>query len=179
MNNNKTKTFSFYINAENYTYSFSLPIFEQEALDSAGKPVKVNNVITSVLRHPEFLGAGKVAAPFLANGHEVREIEDFKKDLNNFVTKLDKKHMLIEYEMLQQVLQQLCEEHIKTYGRLMYVDLLMLIDVFICVDFAIYSGDLDNYHRLYKNEVYRLLDTFPKDIKFINPFGGIYSWADV
>lgn len=175
---NISKTFQFHINAEHYTYSFSLPIIQVDTYIMHNREcVKMDNVVTSILRHPEF--EGQVSNPLLANGKEVRSIESFEEDLDNFVKKLNDKHQLIERDLVQDVLTQVCIEHINRCGRLMYVDLLMYVDVYICVLFAIYNEKTETYHFEYYNAVYLILNRFPKDIKFVGIAGDLYSWDDV
>ena len=172
------KEFSFYIPAENYTYSFSLPS------EMMGGGVFVD---PSGLRHPDFSVNRQTAnnLGFSALGNALmgmqawQEYEEFKRDLESFVNKIIETHREISHESLDYAMLAVCKEHIKRCGRLLYNDLLGYADLATCVDKAIYQGTTNSYHDFYKHSVYLVLNSYPTKVLFQNAFGGFYSWADV
>lgn len=68
--------------------------------------------------------------------------------------------------------------HIRKYGRLLYIDLLMYMDTYINIIQAIFSESMRVYHNIYKRVTYLALNTFPNNILFQDMFGKVYSWAD-
>lgn len=163
------KTFSFYISAENFTYSFSLPMSMGQNVDATG------------LRHPDYKKVNS-ASEFLnsvASYSELVPISSFQDDMNLFVSYLERQKKPLETIMLFDALAYVCKKHIERFGRLIYGDLLSYVDVFIYVDYAIFQSDLSTYHNLYNKAVYYILNKFPNNVIFQGPFGSSYTWADV
>lgn len=172
------KEFSFYIPAENYTYSFSLPS------EMMGGGVFVD---PSGLRHPDFSVNRQTAnnIGFSALGNALvgmqawQEYSEFKKDLGFFVNKIIETRKEVSHESLDYAMLAICKDHISRCGRLLYHDLLGYADLATCVDNAIYQGNMISYYDFYKHSVYLILNTYPSKVLFQNSFGGFYSWADV
>ena len=153
--------FNFFIPAENYTYSFTLPLY---------RTIEGDEVDASGLRHPDF--KSKISTGIL------RTVSEFKEDLDDFVNRLVAKNATITGKMLIETLTSVCRSHIAKFGRLLYVDLLMYVDVYIYVDYAIFSASEDVYHNLYKVALYTILEAFPNEVMFQSRLGGgLYSWA--
>lgn len=151
-------TFSFYISAENHSFNFSLPVEYGNCVNAtAFRHPDVCAFETGILRIPCKVSA---AVP----------INDFKKDLDEFVNYLENLHKPLEFDMLYDALAFVCERHINHYGRLIYVDLLYYVDVYIYVDFAIFSCDEDLYRYRYKQAVYLILNRFPNHVLFYKRF---------
>ena len=167
--------FSFEIIADGGCYSFCLPTIQLDTSDSLGRPMKSNFVITSGLRHPKY---AKISSIGLI-GKQIRSISDFSADLDSMVEEINKERKPVTTFLLFDALISVCRKHIRDYGRLMYVDLLMYVDVFIYIDYAIFVSELEKYHELYEYALYKVLNTFPDKVLFVNKWGGTYSWADV
>lgn len=169
------KDFSFFIPAENYTYSFSLPskiIGREEYVETAG------------LRHPEFCVQNNAPNYFslrqaIAKEELWQAVNEFQNDLNQFVNIITSSKREVTHEMLDRALLGICSDHISKCGRLLYYDLLGYVDLATFVDKAIYKGTVESYHSFYRHSVYNALNTFPKNVLFQSPIGGFYSWADV
>lgn len=169
------KEFQFYIPSENYTYSFSLPsemMGGNEFVETAG------------LRHPEFKTKNnKQHQPHLLQAiakEEIwQEINDFQNDLNLYINKITSYNREVTHELLNIALLAICKDHINKYGRLLYFDLLGYVDLATFVDKAIYDGTIESYHSFYRYSVYNVMNSFPHQVLFQNPLGGLYSWADI
>ncbi len=170
------KEFSFYIPAENYTYTFSLPS------KIMGRELYVE---TAGLRHPEFCIKNNAAGSFsslqqaIAKEEMWQAFDEFQNDLNIFIDKIISNNKEITHELLNMALLSICKDHINRCGRLLYFDLLGYVDLATFIDKAIYSGTDESYHSFYRYSVYSVLNTFPQKVWFQNPLGGFYSWADV
>ena len=164
------RTFSFYIDAENYTYSFDFPTTFQ-----GGQEFVVYDC-NSEFRHPEF--RVKPQGPIVGS-QILTDLNTFTEDFRNFVTRLNRLHKPLEGQMLAEVLEDVCEEHINRYSRLLYNDLLNYVDLYIHINHAIFESPMDVYQDIYKFGVYRVLNKFPNNVVFQGPFGTTYTWADV
>lgn len=169
------KEFRFYIPAENYTYSFSLPskmMGENEYVETAG------------LRHPEFCVKNNAPSYFSISQAITKEemwqaCDEFQNDLNLFINKVTSCDREVSHELLDMALFAICKDHINRCGRLLYFDLLGYVDLATFVDKAIYDGTIESYHSFYRRSVYNVMNSFPHQVLFQNPLGGFYSWADV
>ena len=168
------KEFSFFIPAENYSYTFSLPS------KMMGTEVYVE---TSGLRHPEFYAKNNAISSILQHAIAKEEMwqsyDEFQNDLKLFVNKIISYNIEITHELLNQVLLSICKDHINKCGRLLFFDLLGYADLATFVDKAIYSGTVESYHSFYRYSVYNVMNTFPQNVLYQNPLGGFYSWSDV
>ena len=160
------KTFSFYVPSENFTYSFELPskiIGGQEHVETAG------------LRHPDFRNKNSL----IASEEVWQQLEEFKTDFNLFVSKIIASGELVTNKLIDSVMYNICAEHIKKFGRLMYVDLLGYADLSTFINKAVFEGPLWSYHSHFRLSVYKILDAFPRNVLFQGPLGTLYSWEDV
>lgn len=173
------KTFRFYISAEKTIYKFTLPTkkIAQYNCGYGNDSTLVDYVITSRLRHKDF--QGKVDVPLAANGEQVRSLESFDEDLTYMFNFLEDQNCPICINMLYDSLVSICKNHITKYGRLIYVDLLMYVDVFIYIYQAIYTACESTCHDTYRSAVYLILNMFPMKVFFRDFFGRTYTWADV
>lgn len=156
------RTFSFYIPAENYTYSLVLPskmINGSEYVNTAG------------LRHPDF--STKETASFMGMmslSHAImkdecwHEYNDFTNDLQSFVNKIVAMNEEVTYECLQNALLQVCSDHIRRFNRLFYHDLLGYADLATYVSMAIYNLPTEAYHSFYKDAVDRVMNAYPTKV---------------
>lgn len=158
------KTFSFYINADRCTYSFVVKNgFEY------GREVVILDAKDS-MRHPDFQHSGNG----IISAHEdMIPVEDFQNDLNNFVNRLNKLRRPIEGHHIAEVLEDICEEHIGKYGRLIFYDLLTYADLYIKINSAIFESPIHIYQDIYKCAIYRILDKFAEHVVVQSPLGMI------
>ena len=159
--NTTTKTFSFFIPAENFTYSFVLPSRTMNGAEF---------VNTAGLRHPDFStkrNAARLGLSFSDAfvGEECwQEYKEFTNDLHAFVNEIVATNMEITYECLQNAFLQICNKHINRFGRLFYHDLLSYADLATYVSMAIYELPTEEHHSFYKNAVYNAMNTFPTKV---------------
>lgn len=168
------KAFSFFIPAEDFTYSFVLP---SKTMNGA------EFVNTAGLRHPDFLTKTNAARIGLTVSDAIvgeecwQEYKTFANDLQSIVNKIVAMNMEVTYECLQDAFLHICDDHINRFGRLFYHDLLSYADLATYVSMAIYDAPTDAYHSFYKNAVYNVMNTFPT--KVLHDFFGEYiSYAD-
>lgn len=162
--------FRFYVDAERFTYIATLktiPIQGQEF------------VVTSDLRHPDFIGKIDEFSRLCGNNEQYRLISDFEEDFKKMVSMVNNVNRLIDQDILDSILLQICHQHILLHGRLFYIDLLMYIDVYIHIIQAIFDESIRIYQNIYKRVTHLALNTYPNEILFQNMFGELYSWADV
>lgn len=162
--------FRFYVNAERFTYTVTL-----RTISIQGQKF----VVTSDLRHPEFIGKVDELSRLCRNNEQYRLISDFEEDFNMFTSMINNTNRLIDQEMLDRILIQICNIHIRKHGRLFYIDLLMYMDTYINIIQAIFNEPAETYHNIYKRVTYLALNTYPNNILFQDMFGKVYSWADI
>ena len=169
------KTFSFFIPAENFTYSFVLP---SKTMNGA------EFVNTVGLRHPDFLmktNAARMGLPFsdAIMGEECwQECKAFTNDLQSLVNKIVATNKEITIKCLHDAFLRICDDHINRFDRLYYNDLLSYADLATYVCMAIYDSPTDAYHSFYENAVYNVMNTFPTKV-LCNFFGEYISYADI
>lgn len=156
------KEFSFYISAENYTYSFKM---QNEYRGGQEFIVKKGN---DPLRHPDFQFSQQ--GPII-NADLMTPIEEFEADFNNFVNRLNRLGRPLEGQLLAKVLEDIVEEHISQYGRLLINDMLSYLDLYIHINHAIFSSELSVYQDIYRFGVLRILRKFPNKVLVQTPFG--------
>lgn len=156
------RTFSFYIPAENYTFSFNLPSRTMNGVEF---------VNTAGLRHPDF-STKKNAALMGLNSFSNAIMEDqnwyeyneFANDLKALVNKIVVTNEEVTYESLQDAFLQICDNHIRRFNRLFFHDLLGYADLATYVGMAIYDLPTDAYHSFYKEAVYRVMNVYPSKV---------------
>lgn len=162
--------FRFYVNAERFTYTATLKTISIQGQEF---------VVTSDLRHPDFIGKIDEFSRLCGNNEQYRLISDFEEDFKKMVSMLNNLNRLIDQDIFDSILLQICHQHILLHGRLLYIDLLMYIDVYIHIVQAIFDEPVGVYHNIYKRVTYLVLNTYPNNILFQNMFGGLYSWGDI
>ena len=104
---------------------------------------------------------------------------EFHQDLNYFLRRLITQAEEIDTNSIQKVFIEICEDHINRHGRLFYFDLLLYADLYINIDRAIYHRNHAQYQLIYKRGVHQVLNKFPNQILFQNPFGrGYTTWTE-
>lgn len=161
--------FRFYVNAERFTYIVEL------------KTVSIQEqqfVVTSALRHPDFVGKVDEFSRLCRSNEQYRLVSDFEEDFKKMTSMINDTNRLIDQDMLDRILLQVCHQHISIYGRLLYIDLLMYMDVYIHVIQAVFNEPMKVYHNIYRRATYLVLNSYPNNILFQNAFGGLYSWTE-
>ena len=154
------ETIQFYIPKDKFTYSFEIETDDQFVF------------LDQSLRHPDF------SHPMHAMTQLLQK-QEFHHDLNFFLRRLNIHVGEIDTDSIQKAFIEICEDHIRRHGRLFYVDLLIYADLYINVDRAIYHRNQAQYQLLYRKGVYIVLNKFPNQILFQNPFGrGCITWAE-
>lgn len=151
----------FFIAKDHYTYSFDIESDEQfVCLDQSLRPSEFSYQLQDLT--------------------QIISKQDFHNDLKSFLRKLNTSPKNVDTELIQEVFIEICEEHIRRFGRLWYSDLLIYADLYINIDRAIYHRNEVQYKLLYKKGVNKVLEKFSKKIYFPNPMENSYlTWEDI
>lgn len=150
----------FYIPKEKFTYSFEIEADDQFV------------VLDQSLRHPEF-------APSMHAMIQMYSKQEFHKDIDFFLRRLRIHVGELDTDSIQKAFVEICDDHIRKYGRLFYNDLLIYADLYINIDRAIYHRNTAQYQLLYRKGVYAVLTKFSDKILCQNNFGrGYITWAE-